>query len=90
MWIRILGGLDIISGLILILNLFAEMPSKLLIIFGIILILKSFLGILKDFASWIDFLTGISFFILIFTPLPKLIILILVILIAQKGIRSFI
>ena len=89
MLMKIFGAIDFISGLILIFGAGTKFPTGFLITFGIILLVKSLLGLLKDFGSWIDFLVGISFIILIFFEIPSIIGIILGILILQKGIFSF-
>ena len=89
MLVKILGGIDILSGLILVLSLLTEIPSKIMIIFGIILLGKSLMGLLKDFGSWIDFLTGIILILCIFVQIPLFIKIIFAFLIIQKGIFSF-
>jgi len=89
MLIKLLGGIDFIAGLLLIFGAGAKLPSALLLVFGIILLVKSLFGLLKDFASWIDFLCGLSFIILMFFQIPVFITMILGILIVQKGFFSF-
>lgn len=89
MLIKILGAIDFIAGLILIFGAGAKLPYLILMPFGVILLLKSTFGLLKDFASWIDFLCGINFILLILLPIPKVISIILGILLVQKGIFSF-
>ncbi|MCK4647382.1 hypothetical protein KAT24_00440, partial [Candidatus Pacearchaeota archaeon] len=76
-------------GLILILSILTDMPSSVLIIFGVALLAKSFIGFLKDFGSWIDFLTGIILVLTAFVSIPLFLKVIFSILIIQKGISSF-
>ena len=89
MLVKILGAVDLLSGLMLILSALTEIPQLLLIFFGLALLSKSFMGFLKDFGSWIDFLTGIVLILTAFTAVPLFIKVILAILIVQKGISSF-
>ncbi len=88
MLIKILGGIDVLSGLILILSILTEMPFQILIFLGVVLLAKSLVGLLKDFAGWIDLLTGITLILMIFISIPLFIKVILIILIIQKGISS--
>jgi len=90
MLIKIFGIFDLIAGAILIFGVGANLPIQILLGFGIILLAKSCLGFLKDFASWIDFSAGILFLLSIIIPIPGIISLILGLLIIQKGIFSFI
>jgi hypothetical protein len=90
MLIQILGAIDFLSGLILIFGAGMKIPSLLLIVFGIILLIKSFVGLLKDFASWIDFIAGIIFILQALFSIPPILSVIAGILILQKGIFSFV
>ena len=89
MLVKIFGGIDAFSGLILILTILTEIPSFILIFFGLALLIKSFIGLLKDFGSWIDFLTGIILILCLFVQIPLFLKIIFAILIGQKGISSF-
>ena len=89
MLVKILGTMDLSSGLILILSILSEMPSLMLITFGVMLLAKSLMGFLKDFGSWIDLLTGGVLILTAFVSIPLFIKIILSILIIQKGIVSF-
>ena len=89
MLVKILGAMDVLIGLILIFNSQLNLPVNILIICGFILIAKSFLGMLKDFASWIDLISGAIFLILAIFSVPTIITLIMGVLILQKGIFSF-
>lgn len=89
MLIKILGAIDLLSGLILILSALTKMPTPILIIFGVALLAKSLIGFLKDFGSWIDFLTGIILILCVFIQIPLFIKIIFSLLIIQKGISSF-
>lgn len=90
MLIKILGGIDLLGGLIL---LFAGTINFNEFIFGIcgaVFIIKSFLGRGKDFASWIDFFAGVLLIILIFSQIHWVISIVIGILLIQKGIFSLI
>ncbi|MBU4070053.1 MAG: hypothetical protein KJ646_03650 [Nanoarchaeota archaeon] len=89
MLVKILGLFDLIAGLILLFGAGFSLPNQMMIFFGMILLAKSCLGLLKDFASWIDFLCGLFFLISIIIAIPQAIGLILGILIIQKSIFSF-
>ena len=89
MLVKILGGIDVLSGLILILTELTEIPFYILIFFGLALLIKSFIFLLKDFGSWIDFLTGIILILCVFVQIPVFIKIIFGILIVQKGVASF-
>ena len=81
--------IDLIAGLILIFGMGIDFPIKFLLFFGMLLLTKSSLGLLKDFGSWIDFLSGLTFLLLIITSLPGFIGIIFGILLIQKGAFSF-
>lgn len=90
MLVKVLGSIDVISGLILIFfGAGIKIPNEILMIISLVLISKSLLGFFRDFASWIDFLTGIILISAIFFPILNLVIIMLGIFIIQKGIFSF-
>jgi hypothetical protein len=90
MLVKVLGGIDAISGLIMIIGAGVKIPVPILIIFGVILLIKAIgLGQLKDFPSWIDFCGGIIFILSILFIIPGVICIIAGILLLQKGIFSF-
>jgi hypothetical protein len=89
MLVKLLGGIDVLSGLILILSLLTEMPFTIMIVFGIVLLGKSLMGFLKDFGSWIDLLTGIVLILCVFVQIPLFVKIVLGVLIVQKGVSSF-
>jgi len=90
MLIKILGIIDFIAGLILIFGIGIELPSTLLILFGIVLLIKSFLGgIPKDLGSLTDLSASIIFILFIFFQIHWVICLIAGILLIQKGVFSF-
>lgn len=88
MLIKCLGMFDLIAGVILLLDL--HIFWRLFFVLGMILILKSSLGMLKDFASWIDFLSGLVLLGSIFLKIAPVIKIILGIAIIQKGLFSLI
>ena len=90
MLIKLLGLVDLIAGLILIFEGQISLPSKVFLFFGMVLLLKSSLGMLRDFASWIDFLGGISFLLIAIINVPETIRIIIGILLIQKGLFSFV
>lgn len=90
MLVKVLGAIDILSGILFLLAIGVKPNTNILLFFGIILITKSSFGMLKDFASWIDFLSALLFILLIFTTIPKFILIIFSILLLQKGIFSLI
>jgi hypothetical protein len=89
MLIKILGAIDISSGLILLFGAGIRLPSTLLLVLGIILIAKSFLGMFKEFGSWVDLLSGIVLILSSLIAIPILISIIFGILVLQKGVVSF-
>jgi hypothetical protein len=88
MLVKILGAIDVLAGLILV---FASLnfPKVVLVIFGILLLAKSLLGMLKEFGSWIDFSCGVVLLLLLVIDIHPIISLVLGILIFQKGFFSF-
>ncbi|MBT3404893.1 hypothetical protein HN832_01820 [archaeon] len=89
MLIKIFGGIDLFAAIILLLSIGADPNLKLLLFFAALLFIKSLFGMLKDFASWIDFLSAIILIALHFIPIPNFIIIILALLLIQKGLFSF-
>lgn len=90
MLLKLFGAFDVITGIILIILGFGiKINHNVLWVLAIILFLKSGMGLLKDFASWIDFSCGILILLSLSFNIPLLFFWILAILIAQKGIFSF-
>lgn len=89
MLVKVLGALDFLAGLILIFTIWTKIPFLILTILAVIFLIKAGIGLLKDFASWIDLVTGIVFVLLIFFPVYGIICLICAGLLIQKGIVSF-
>ena len=89
MLVKVLGVLDFVIGLTLIFSSGIEIPTPVFSVFAGILIIKAGVGLLRDFASWIDLSVGIVFILLTFFPLHWIICLIAGILLIQKGIFSF-
>ena len=90
MLVKLLGGIDLVSGLILILGINKSLPLPILLIPGIILLIKAVMGGLRDFASWIDVFAGAIFILSIFLPVYWIISVIAGVLLIQKGIFSII
>jgi len=90
MLMKILGAVDLIVGLFFIFASNFNVGSSILIFFGIILLAKSSLGMLQDFASWTDFLSGVSLLLMIVFPIPSFILFILGLLLLQKGFFSIV
>ena len=88
MLIKILGMIDLFAGSILIFGSGINLPL-LFGLFGIILIIKSFMGFLKNFASWVDLIAGVILLGGIILPIPIVITVIIGILVLQKGVVSF-
>lgn len=87
MLVVILGLLDIIFGAtIFFIN---SISNQIAMIFGILLLIKSSLGFLTDFASWVDFLAGLIFITTFFVDIFHTISFIFGILLVQKGTFSF-
>ncbi len=89
MLVKILGAIDISSGLILLFGAGVKLPYLLPLILGIILIAKSFLGMFKEFGSWIDLLSGAVLILSAFIAMPIFVSIIFGILVLQKGVVSF-
>ena len=92
MLVKILGAIDFLAGLILLFGtglLGLKLPFAILLIFGVILLVKSLFGLLKDFASWIDFSSGLVLILSALFTMPFFISVIFAVLIIQKAIFSF-
>ena len=89
MLVKILGAIDVAAGAMLGLSILTEIPFNILIVLGIVLLIKSFIGFPKDFAGWIDFLTAATLILTAFITVPLFLKIIFMILIIQKGISSF-
>jgi hypothetical protein len=87
---KILGGIDVIAGLVLILNFTGILSKQILLVFGFVFLIKSSLGFWKDFASWVDVVAGIVFLFAGWTGIPYWIGLIAGLFVLQKGAFSFI
>ena len=88
MFVKILGIIDITAGIVLFCNSSIGFKTVFLV-FGMILLSKSILGMLQDFASWIDLISAIIFFLMMIFSVPVFILVICGILLLQKGILSF-
>jgi hypothetical protein len=89
MILKLLGGFDLIIGIIFIFGAYKYISAYFLLVFILLLIIKSSLDLWTSPASWIDALCAIIFLWVIFFPLSFWIAIILGILIGQKGIISF-
>ena len=89
MLVKVLGLIDFIGGVIFLFVTGTKFPLLILLVFGVILLIKAGIGLLKDFASWIDLIAGAIFILLIFFPVYWVFCLIVGILLIQKGIVSF-
>jgi hypothetical protein len=90
MLIKILGTIDFFASMIFLFTIInISFPNSIYILFGIILLVKSSLGMLQDFASWIDFLGGLFFLFSLIINIPKFMFLAMGILIIQKAFFSF-
>jgi hypothetical protein len=90
MLVKIFGIIDLILGIILIFGIIEYLPNSALAIFGFILLVKSSLGMLKDFASWVDFIGGLVFLVSIIISVHSIVPLIIGLCILQKGVFSLI
>ncbi len=89
MLVKALGVLDFVGGLILMFSSGAKIPISVLIVLSIIFLIKAGIGLLKEFASWIDLIAGIVFILMIFFPVYWIVCFISGILLIQKGVVSF-
>lgn len=87
MLIKVLGAADIIGGIILMLTGVITPNVSFLVILGAIFIIKSSIGRLRDFGSWIDLSSGIFFLVSVFFQI-EIINIILGIFLIQKGLAS--
>ena len=89
MLIKLLGVIDVIAGIMLIFSLNLGIINPGFLFFGFVVLTKSAFGMLKDFASWIDFLAGVVLLLSAAIEVPFAISLISGVLIFQKGVFSF-
>ena len=89
MFLKILGLLDAIFGIVLIFESSLNISKFLLILFGVIFLLKAAWGGFKGFASRVDVFAGLVFILLIAISIPVIINIIVGIFLIQKGIFSF-
>ena len=89
MLVKVLGIIDVLAGGILIFGAGVNLPYYAFLILGIILLAKFFLGLPKDFASWIDFSCGVILLLSAVITIPQIISIIFGLLVIQKGIFSF-
>jgi len=89
MLVKVLGTIDVLAGAILIFGAWINLSKIVFLIFGVILFVKSLLGLPKDFASWIDISCGVLLLLFIFFSFPVWIGAIFGLILIQKGIFSF-
>ncbi|MBU3907380.1 MAG: hypothetical protein KKA64_03980 [Nanoarchaeota archaeon] len=90
MLLKALGTIDLLSGLILILlGAGVNIPNNFLITGGAILFVKSGLGFWQDIGSLIDVVGGLVLLLSAWITFPGMISIIAGLIIAQKGIFSF-
>jgi len=89
MLVKALGIIDIISALILLVGSKELIGPQILFLFGVILILKSSLGMWKDFFSWVDLLAGVVLLLEILTPVTPIVKIIFALILLYKGAVSF-
>jgi hypothetical protein len=88
---KILGGIDLFGGIIIIINFISSLiPQKFLLFLGLIILIKGVsFSITLNFASIGDIVSGILIVVMAFAGTPFFIILIISIFLIQKGIVSF-
>ena len=89
MLLKALGIIDFTAGLILVFGIGTRLPHSILILLGVVFLIKSGIGLLANFASWIDFLAGIIFILLILFPVYQVICFIVGLLLIQKGVYLY-
>ncbi len=89
MLVKVLGALDLLAGAILALSILTEIQFYVLVVLGIAVLVKSFIGFPKDFGAWIDFLTAVVLILAAFVTVPAVVKIVLALLIFQKGVASF-
>jgi hypothetical protein len=86
----ILGGIDLISSLVLLFGKQLNLPATFFMFFAFLLFAKCLMGMLKDFASWIDLICGILLLLSIPLILPFAVKIVASAFLIQKGLFSFI
>jgi len=90
MFVKILGVIDIISGVIcLILAAGQSIPGDFLVFMAALLIAKGFMGRLQEAGGYIDFFAAGILLLGVMFDLPGLLFLIISFLLFQKGVMSF-
>lgn len=90
MLVKILGTIDMIAAVILfLLAVRIPFPAEIVLFIGIIVILKSFIGLFKELGGWIDLACGLFIILGLILPVPMLVLFAFAFLIFQKGIVSF-
>ena len=92
MIIKILGILDIISGLLFWLGSFFHIiPDQIIILIVFYLIIKGVIFIIsKDIASILDIISGLVIYLSMSFNLPAFVIIIVTFFLLQKGIFSLV
>ncbi len=87
--LKLLGIIDIAGALLLLLMAVGiRMNFAILLVFAVILALKSAIGLFKDIGSWFDIFAALIFLVSIFA-LFRIPLVIAAILLLQKGALSF-
>lgn len=89
MLVKAFGIIDLIAGMFLIFGVAHSSFNSMMLAFGVIVMVKSGMGFFRDFAGWIDIFAGIILLLSLLISVPGIISFIAGLLIAQKGIFSF-
>jgi len=92
MILKILGSLDILSGIVFWMSgLFHFIPQKIMIIFAFYLLIKGVVFLIsKDIASILDVCCSLIIFLSFSYSIPAVIVIIIALFLIQKGILSWI
>jgi hypothetical protein len=90
MIVKLLGIIDIIAAIFFwIFGFFGIIPSTIIIILAILILAKGIIFVaLEHFASVLDVISAIIIFISLNFLLPKVVIILVVLFLLQKGIFS--
>lgn len=88
MLVKILGGIDLIMGLVLIFSSTFS-GSKFLVFLAMILIVKALMGFFQEVGGWIDIAGGVFLLLASIGIVITLINVIVGFLVLQKGVISF-
>ncbi len=89
MLVKILGGVDVLAGLALLVEIGNFVPTTILIALGTAMFAKAFMGFPTDVGGWMDMITSLSLFASIFFSLNGIVLVIVAIMVLQKGLLSF-